>query len=189
MKLRRLAAKDSEKMLEWMKDPNINRFFRFDINSINEEQITNFINDSLRDETNLHLAIVNDADEYLGTVSLKNIDYKNGSAEYAISLRRNAIGTDLAQRATDTILYIAFFEMDLNKVYLNVLSQNVRAIRFYEKYGFAFEREYIEQVKIRGECQSLKWYGIINTVFFAKKLIHVDHIASQYEANILESKE
>ena len=39
-------------------------------------------------------------DEYLGTISLKNIDLKNKNAEYAISTRKKARGTGANQQAT-----------------------------------------------------------------------------------------
>ncbi|MBT9150543.1 MAG: Spermidine N(1)-acetyltransferase [candidate division WS2 bacterium] len=187
VKLRRLAVKDLDKMLEWMKDPDISQSFRFDTNNISKDQVIDFINNSI-DKRNVHLAIVCDADEYLGTISLKNIDGENSNAEYAISLRRKALGTEVAKKATDTILYIAFYEMGLNRVYLNVLSKNTRAVRFYEKYGFSFEGEFIDHLKIRGEYQSLKWFGKVKTIFVREKLKYLDQIASQYEKNILESR-
>lgn len=185
MKLRRLETKDSDKMLEWMQDSDINRFFRFDTNNIKKEQVIDFINSSLIDNSNLHLAIVDDTDEYMGTISLKNIDCVDGNAEYAISLRKMAIGTDIAQKATDTILYIAYFELGLNKVYLNVLSHNLRAIRFYEKYGFDFEGEFKEHVKIGGDYQNLKWFGMLKTMFLARVSKNLDRIAGRYARNIL----
>ena len=64
--------------------------------------------------------------------------------------------------ATKELLRKAFDELGLNRVYLNVLSDNVRANRFYEKAGFKFVREEKEAVEIRGEKHSLKWYEFEN---------------------------
>src|SRR5665647_1325616 len=126
MELRNLEIKDRDGMLEWIKNPEISSFFRFDSNTINEQYIMDFIKKSSKDYINKHYAITDDEDGYLGTISLKNIDYQNNLAEYAISLRSKAIGTGIAKKATDTILYIAFFELGFHKVYLNVLSSNIR---------------------------------------------------------------
>ena len=54
----------------------------------------------------------------------------------------------------------AFQELKLHKVYLNVLSENVRAQRFYEKCGFIQEGIAKDAVRIKESYKSLIWYGI-----------------------------
>ena len=56
---------------------------------------------------------------------MKNIDLDNKKAEYAICVRKKAMGTGVAKEATLEILRIAFEEMGLNKVYLNVITENI----------------------------------------------------------------
>ena len=73
----------------------------------------NFIDNSMS-ETNVNYAIVDDNDEYMGTISLKNIDLENKKAEYAICIRNCAMGKGFSKMATDEILRIAFEELDLN---------------------------------------------------------------------------
>lgn len=97
----------------------------------------------------------------MGTISLKHIDYENKNAEYAIALHMDAIGKEYARQATDRVLTIAFHELGLHRIYLNVLTTNTRAIRFYEKYGFIFEGETRDSLMICGEFKSLKWYRIL----------------------------
>ena len=147
IRLRRLEEKDIPGMLEWMHDPEINRWFRFDAASMTEERAKKFIAGSFT-ETNRHYAIADDDDNYLGTISLEDIDRGNGHALYAVSLRAEALGHDIALPATKMLLDIAFRELDLERVYLNVLSDNGRAKRFYEKAGFHYEgcfRKHLQQ--------------------------------------------
>ena len=92
---------------------------------------------------------------------LENIDFENKNAEYAISLHMDAIGKGYAKFATNAILDIAFNKLKLNRVYLNVLSKNIRAIKFYEKYGFIFEGESKEHLFHKGNFESLRWYRIL----------------------------
>ncbi len=160
MQLRNLQEKDLSKMLEWMKDSTLTCFFTFNSDDITEEKVSDFIKKSQNDSKNRHYAIVNEDDEYLGTISLKNIDFNNKNAEYAISLRKCAIGKGIARFATKSILEIAFNELNLNKVYLNVLSDNIRAIKFYEKVGFKYEGEFVKHIIIRNKYKNLKWYSI-----------------------------
>jgi hypothetical protein len=61
VKLRELKLEDAEHMLEWMQD-----------DTVVHDLYTNFLKMTI--------------DKYLGAVSLKNIDYRNGRAEFAIDI-------------------------------------------------------------------------------------------------------
>jgi len=161
MRIRKLCEKDVPLILEWMKDPQVNRFFRFDPENVSTETIQSFVDTSQDDAENIHLACTDDDDTYLGTVSLKHINPIDKNGEYAISFRRCAQGTGAASYATKKIIRIAFEERGLERIYLNVLSDNERAIRFYEKHGFKYEGEFRKHICIRGEQKDLKWYGLL----------------------------
>ena len=72
MRLRHLLPKDAHLMLEWMHDEGTARFFResFAVKTIND--CMTFIDAAQDEKHSIHLAIVDDWDEYMGTVSLKN---------------------------------------------------------------------------------------------------------------------
>lgn len=164
MRLRQLEIKDKPYMQEWMNDSDIMACFRMNRDANNDERILNFISDSFTEE-NKHYAIVDENDEYQGTISLKNIDLFNKNAEYAIVIRRGMISKGAAKEATNLILNIAFNELQLHKVYLNVLEDNIRAIKFYEKIGFQLEGEFKEHLYLRDKYYSLKWYAITKQAF------------------------
>lgn len=157
--IRPLQTKDARLMLEWMKDPSITRFFRFDSANITMEDCRKFISEATRDANTLHYAVVDANDEYLGTVSLKNIDTNDGTAEYAISMRACAHGSGAAAQGTEEILKVAFDKLHLNRVYLNVLADNGRANAFYKKMDFMFERIEKNAVQINGAYHDLNWYA------------------------------
>lgn len=157
MKLRPLEKKDVPGMLEWMHDEESLEFFRFDTVNTTEEQACLFVDNSFS-ITDRHYAIVDDADIYLGTISLKNIDLDKKSAEYAIVLRKNARGTGVAQFATKELLGIAFNEIGLRVIYLNVFVENRRAVSFYEKMGFRDMHKIDDIVTAAGEKRQIRWY-------------------------------
>jgi diamine N-acetyltransferase len=169
--LRRLQLKDSLFMLEWMHDKDIQKGFRRPMLSMKEEDVNKFIEDAniqVDEGCSLHFAIVDDnSDEYLGTISLKEINLINKNAEYAISLRKKAQGKGIAFKATQELLIKAFDEYGLERVYLNVFSDNTKAIRLYEKSGFLYEGEFRNHLMVNGEIKSLKWYGILKNEFKA----------------------
>ena len=63
-------------MLEWMHDDEINCNFQAPFAKADLDSVYVFIDNSFEDN-NQHFAFVNENDEYMGTVSLKNISYKN----------------------------------------------------------------------------------------------------------------
>jgi diamine N-acetyltransferase len=132
--IRPLEHRDGIRMLEWMKDPDIMRFFRFSGESMKLSDTIAFIDKSKNDNSNIHFAISDGNDNYCGTVSLKNVG--NDSAEYAICLHPDSIGSGAAKSGTISILDYGFNILELESIYLNVLEQNTRAVRFYEKFGF-----------------------------------------------------
>lgn len=161
--LRKLENSDASNMLEWMHDSNVNCNFRFDFSKMTLDDVNNFIHNSF-DEKNQHFAIVDEQNEYMGTISLKNINKVDNNAEYAIVTRTVAHGKGLALEATKEILNYAFNELKLHKVYLNVLEENRRANRFYEKCGFKFEGMSKEFLYIKGKYHNLNWYAIENDI-------------------------
>lgn len=160
--LRRLMDKDAPYMLEWMHDQDITSGFQRPFADATLDTVLNFIHNSF-DYVNQHFAYVNEADEYMGTISLKGISHVNDKAEYAVVFRKCALGTGMARQGTEELLTYAFNELQLHKVYLSVLEENVRAQKFYEKCGFRREGLEIDAVKIAGRYHNHIWYGIINS--------------------------
>lgn len=168
--LRELKEKDAPLMFEWMHDPMIQKGFRKNMMGMTLHDAEFFcksatIPETLENGQTLHFAIVDEQDEYLGTISLKEIDQYNKSAEYAISTRRKAQGKDIAKQSTYLLLKKAFNEYGLHRVYLSVLADNVAAIHLYEKCGFTFEGESRDHLMLQGRYVNLKWYGILENEF------------------------
>lgn len=59
-----------------------------------------------------HFAIAEENDEYLGTISLKEIDLENQSPEYAIATRKKAQGHGVAKQVTGMLLKKHLVNMD-----------------------------------------------------------------------------
>jgi len=165
--LRRLEERDVKGMMEWMTNPDVVNIFSFDFLSMTEEKALNFIRNSYSERTQ-HFAFTDEKDEYMGTISLKNISYTNKNAEYAIASRIQAQGTGMAYQATIEILKYAFIELKLDKVYLYVLEENTKANKFYQKCGFALEGRSREYVNIRGQNKDIIWYGITKKEFMER---------------------
>jgi len=166
--IRELEMKDLPYMLEWMHDKNVISHLQANFESFTEEKVADFIKNAMNqtfDSEHLHYAIVNENDEYMGTISLKNINKKDKNAEYAIVTRSIAHGKGYARVATDDILAVGFKELNLEKVYLYVSVNNVGANRFYEKCGFVEEGIFRKHMMIKGKLEDIKWFSILKNEF------------------------
>ncbi len=147
-------------MLEWMHDKSVTEKLRTDFASKTIKDAESFIVSSWGDKNNINLAIVSDEDEYMGTVSLKNI--KNGSAEFAITVRAVAMGKGYSWIGMQSIIKKAFEEYGLESVYWCVSRENNRAVRFYDKHYFHeavdIPKHILEEYN---GMTNLKWYSVL----------------------------
>lgn len=162
MRLRKLCMKDTCLMLEWMHDEDVTKHLATKFTEKKLSDCENFVQSSLEDKANLHLAIVSDEDEYMGTVSLKCIDNEKRCAEFGITIRKSAMGRGYSWFGMCEILGIAFNELCLQSVYWCVSLKNERACRFYDKHGFHEAFDIPEDIlhRYRG-IKDLKWYSVL----------------------------
>ncbi|PWT26235.1 hypothetical protein CPT75_03415 [Butyrivibrio fibrisolvens] len=134
MKLRELQIKDAYRMYEWMHNADVIKDLHTDFYRLTLNDCFTFIANATQKSSALHLAIANDNDEYMGTVSLKNI--RDSSAEFAIAVHPEAMGRGYSIFAMEKILEIGIKNYNLRNIYWCVSPANKRAIRFYDKNNF-----------------------------------------------------
>ena len=160
MVLRQLKLTDAPLMLAWMHDKSVTEKLRTDFASKTLQDAESFIKWSWGDKENINLAIASDEDEYMGTVSLKHIE--DGSAEFAITVRVEAMGRGYSWFGMESIIEKAFNEYGLESVYWCVSRENKRAVRFYDKHNFHEAFDIPKKVLDRYDgIENLKWYSVL----------------------------
>ena len=166
MRLRNLMEKDAPLMLEWMHDPDVTGGLTGGFAEKELADCIDFIKASANMSENLHLAIVSDTDEYMGTVSLKQIDRQRKTAEFAITVRKAAMQKGYAWYGMEEILRLAFEQQGLDSVYWCVSAKNPRACKFYDKHGFRRVTDMPETVlNTYGDRIDLYWYRVEKNEF------------------------
>lgn len=163
MKLRYLEEKDAPFMLEWMHDRDAVEHLQGRFLEKKLEDCLQFIENSRKDSDQLHLAVVDETDTYMGTVSLKHIDRQRSDAEFAIAIRRCAMGNGFSRFGMERILALGLTELGLQNIFWCVSPENSRAVRFYDKGNYPRVdaqtvdacRYYTEQ-----QAQQLAWYCV-----------------------------
>lgn len=86
----------------------------------------------------------------VGQLAIYHIDWENRRAEFGRLMigELSAQGKSFAYAATNLALKIAFDQLDLREVYLEVFSDNKRALSLYEKIGFKIQSSQDSIVKM-----------------------------------------
>lgn len=157
--LRELRKEDIPFMLEWMHDKSVVNYLESNFLDKTSEECEKFILDARKEYQkskpfHIHYAIASvQGDEYLGTVSLKNISFQNKAAEFAIVVRKKAMGTGAAKQAMQKIIEKGFYGYNLKYIYWYVAPENKRAVQFYQKSGYQ-QVEYHNWKQMIGESIS-----------------------------------
>ena len=165
--LRPLKKQDANFMLEWMHDRKCQKGFKKNMLDMTLLDAENFCIDNskqiseLSEGLSVHFAIVNEKDEYLGTISLKNISLVDKNAEYAVVIRPGMQGKSIALKASQLLLEKAFLDYQLHRVYLTVLEDNEIAIELYEKIGFKKEGLLRNHIFSDGQFKNWLVYGLL----------------------------
>lgn len=151
MELRRLEPQDAPFMLEWMHDADAVAYMQADFADMTLQDCERFIRDAAETDKNLHCAIADADGVYQGTVSLKQIDSVRREAEFAIAIRRGAMGHGVSSFGMNEILECGFSKLGLRRIYWCVSEKNARARRFYQKQGY-------KPVRLTPDQNGLLWY-------------------------------
>lgn len=103
-----------------------------------------------------------DTDRPLGSVYIRDIDRRHNKAEYGIFIgEADGRGRGVGTAAARLMLRYCFEEQGLHRVYLRALSDNLQAIRSYEKAGFVKEGYLREDVCIDGRYRDIVWMAAL----------------------------
>lgn len=162
--LRPVEASDATAdYVSWLNDAITTRFMESGYFPNTLDSVAEYIasHSGLRDC--LFLAIVlRDGDRHVGNVKLEPIDWVHRSAEFGIMIgdpaaRGHGIGTE----ATVLVLRHAFDRLNLHRVALGVVADNLPAIRSYEKVGFREEGSFRQAILREGRFLDLKRMAIL----------------------------
>lgn len=138
--LREYRQEDLMEMRAWVNDPLVTEMLGSQFLLPQTFEMTEkFIARRLEGGYNFVIARAEDG-AYLGQIDFLNMDLRSRQAELGIVLGAPSwCGQGFGSEAVGLMLKFGFAELNLNRVYLSVADDNVRAIRCYEKCGFVPE--------------------------------------------------
>lgn len=147
--LRLMTETDTEKIVNWRNQDFVRQNF------ISQELFTTeghrkWIEEQVKPGHVVQFIICLTDGREIGSVYLRDIDRKAGTAEYGIFIgERDALGCGYGTQAAGLALDYGFETLQLRKVFLRLLKENKRAYKSYENAGF-------QLIKGKEEFVSLK---------------------------------
>lgn len=140
VKLRKPEPSDVDALLVQKNDPEVAALLGGFTRGYARADLVSWVDahNKARDEA---LYVIADRDDRcLGHVGLYKIDHRVRSAEFAIMLGdKSSWGQGIGKLATSFMVKFGFEDLQLHRIYLDVLDTNPRARALYEALGFVVE--------------------------------------------------
>jgi RimJ/RimL family protein N-acetyltransferase len=168
VKLRELERTDLPALNSWRNDAEVVEHlganFLYIAPEIDARWYDGYV--AARDRT-VRLAILDpDLDRMVGCVYLTDINRINRSAEFSILIGDKAYWSKgFGTAATKAMLAHAFDDLNLHRIYLSVLAENLRAIRLYEKVGFRVEGRQRDAVFKKGRYWDVMQMAVLKAEY------------------------
>lgn len=131
-----MLMEDQQRFWEWHQNPELLRLIVDHDAPTPEDQYAWFVKTKESDRKMFSLITVPDA-TLIGHGGFVDIDLHAGSAQFRITIGHTEYwGKGYGTEATQCLLRHGFETMTLERIWLRVLSSNIRAVRMYEKLGF-----------------------------------------------------
>lgn len=160
--LRPMAYEDTDLIVSWRNSDEVRRNFIYR-QPFTRESHENWIRTMVETGRAVQMMICDFVtDMPLGSVYIRDIDRQHNKAEYGIFIgEASARGRGIGTAAAKLMLRYCFEEEGLHRIYLRVFSDNLRAIRSYEKAGFMREGLLRDDVCIDGEYRDIAWMASV----------------------------
>lgn len=149
--LRRPEPDDLQALYDQKNNPEIAGLLGGFSTGYSRADITDWIEYHRNQTTEVLWAIVDvESNSCIGHVGFYNVDYRIRSAEFAIMIGVPSMwGKGFGRACTQFVLEYGFRELNLNRIYLSVISTNPRAVTLYRSLGFR-EEGCLRQAQYKG---------------------------------------
>lgn len=172
LRLRAAEREDVKIFFQWVNDPEVTRNLALylPMSMTDEENWFNAV--TQRDPNEKSLVIeIRDGEGWkmIGNSGVFGIDWVNGSGELGIMIGdKSEWNKGYGTEAMSLLQRHAFETLNLNRVFLRVYADNVRAVRAYEKAGFVQEGRLRSAVYKHGKYDDVILMGVLRSEWITR---------------------
>lgn len=172
--LRPLTINDTEYIISWRNSPEIIQRL-FNQEKLTREMHLKFYKENV--ETGKYVQYIieridasNICSYPVGTAFFKNIDLWNQKCEYGVFTKDlDEWKSEFGYIPTRLMIKKAFEEMNMNKVYVYVFSDNEEEINVYTKCGFKIEGELKQEIRANAEYKDVYYMAVLKETYEKSK--------------------
>ena len=154
--LKPMAPKHAKIRYAWYRNPKVARFQ--DFQNVSLKELHNSIIKRRKSKDNFGWMMFIKDNLLIGEIQLLKIDFYNKFGILAINIGETKFwGKGYATEVIRLVSKFFFDKLKLNRIELDVVSENIGAIKCYQKCGFKKEG-----VKRQGHCKNGKFHDLIS---------------------------
>lgn len=160
--LRNIENNDKETLKELINDEEISKSVVGWSKPISATEHTIWF-DNLKDDNSFRYIISSKIDKTktYGTAIISKIDWKNRSCSIDIKLLMKFQGNGYGSEAIELLKQYIFEELNMNRIFLNILEYNTKSIKLFEKMGFIQEGIKRKAIFKNGKYNDLIVYSLL----------------------------
>lgn len=169
--LRSISEDDvTQRYLDFLNDKVVTKFLDVGRKEHSIDNLKSYVKEKISKEDCVFLAIIDKkSGMHIGNVKMEPIDYDNRKAEIGIMVGdQNFLGKGYGTEAMRIALNFCFQDLDLERVTLGVIADNIPAIKAYKKVGFVQEGVFREDVIRDGEKYDRIFMGLLRKEYHFK---------------------
>ena len=152
----------TDRYVSWLNDTDVNKYLEVKKENTIEE-LREYIQDTLQKKVFFWAIHLKENGKHIGNIKIDPINKKHGTGEYGIMMGdKDEWGKGFAKEASNAIIDFCFNRMNLRKMTLGVVEDNVPAVKLYEKIGFITEGNYKKHALYGGVYSNILRMAIFN---------------------------
>ena len=172
VRLRAVEREDVTKFHEWVNDPEVTRGLALYLPMSFADEENWFNSLTKRDQKEKPLAIeIRKGKNWklIGNCGVFDFDPVNSSAELGIMIgEKSEWNKGYGSEVMSLLMKHCFETLNLNRVFLKVYTENIRAVRSYEKAGFVLEGRLREAVYKFGKYDDILIMSVLRSEWIAQ---------------------
>lgn len=173
IRLRAVEREDVQKFHAWVNDPEVTKGLILNLPLSMRDEEEWFASLSKRDPAERPFAIEfrkGRAWKLIGNCSMHAVSLVNRSCEVGIIIgEKDEWNKGYGAEAMMLMLQHGFETLNMNRVYLQVFDNNIRAVRSYEKAGFVLEGRQRQAVYKNGKYEDVLFMSVLRSEWEARK--------------------
>lgn len=132
----------TQQYVDWMNDQEVYKFLETR-GHYTIEKLTEYLSDVEEKDILFWAIIIKDSGKHIGNIKIDPINVIHGLGEYGIMMgEKNEWGNGYAYGASQLVIEYCFEILNIRKLNLGVVEENVSAVNLYKKLGFEVEGIY-----------------------------------------------